>query len=162
MQHTLTQEQSVALERIKAQFPSFAVLGLGKTDLEEHIIEVVNENLPIKQRHYPISPAIQKLVYQELDRMISMGLIEDSNSSWSSPVSLVIKGTKNRFCLDARKINEKTIKDAYPLPHVEGILSRLQNTRYISAIDLKEAFWQIPLEPKSREKPAFTVPGRPL
>uniref|UniRef100_W8AS19 RNA-directed DNA polymerase n=1 Tax=Ceratitis capitata TaxID=7213 RepID=W8AS19_CERCA len=161
-QHTLTHGENVALEKVKAQFPSFAVLGLGHTDVEEHIIEVEDENIPVKQRHYPISPAIQKLVYQELDRMLDMGVIEESNSSWSSPVSLVIKGTKNRLCLDARKVNERTIKDAYPLPHVDGILSRLQNTRYISAIDLKDAFWQIPLEKKSREKTAFTVPGRPL
>lgn len=81
-----------------------------------------------------------------------MGVIEESNSSWNSPVSLVVKGTKNRLCLDARKVNERTIKDAYPLPHIDGILSRLQNTRFISAVDLKDAFWQIPLEKKSREK----------
>ncbi|XP_036346079.1 uncharacterized protein LOC118755347, partial [Rhagoletis pomonella] len=102
-QHDLTHDQSVALERVKAQYPSFAVLGLGKTDIEEHIIEVTNENLPVKQRHYRISPAIQKLIYAELDRMLEMGVIEESNSSWSSPVSLVVKGTKNRLCLDARK-----------------------------------------------------------
>lgn len=69
-----------------------------------------------------------------------MRVIEESNSSWNSPVSLVVKGTKNRLCLDARKINERTIKDAYSLPHIAGILSRLQNTRFISAIDLKDAF----------------------
>lgn len=150
------------LETIKAMFRSFAVLGLGRTTLEEHVIEVTNEDIPIKQRHYPVSPVIQELLYKELDRMLSLGVIEHSNSSWSSPVTLVRKETKNRLCLDARKVNMRTIKDAYPLPHIEGILSRLQDTKYISAIDLKDAFWQIPLERKSREKTAFTVPGRPL
>jgi len=94
--------------------------------------------------------------------MLGLDVIEESNISWSSPVTLVQKGPKNRPCLDARKVNSRMVKDAYPLPHIEGLLSRLQETYYISAIDLKDAFWQIPLESKSREKTAFTVPGRPL
>jgi len=94
--------------------------------------------------------------------MLGLGVVEESNSSWSSPVTLVQKGAKNRRCLDARKVNSQTIKDAYPIPHIEGLLSRLQETYYISAIDLKDAFWKIPLETKSGEKAALTVPGRPL
>jgi len=92
--------------------------------------------------------------------MLGQGVIEESNSSWSSPVTVVQKGTKNRLCLDARKVNSRTIKDGYPLPHIESLLSRLQETYYISAIDLKDAFWQIYLKSKSREKTAITVPGR--
>jgi len=86
----------------------------------------------------------------------------DTYPSCLEPLALAQKGPKNRLCLDARKVNSRMIKDAYPLPHIEGLLSRLQETYYISAIDLKDAFWQIPLETKSREKTAFTVPGRPL
>jgi len=160
--HQLTPEQHSKLQQVIDTYPSCLEKGLGKTNLEQHIIEVTNEDLPIKQRHYPISPAKQKLVYAEQDRMLGLGVIEESNSSWSSPVTLVKKGQKNRLCLDARKVNSRTIKDAYPLPHIEGLLSRLQERYYISAIDLKDAFWQIPLESKSREKTAFTVPGRPI
>jgi len=83
--------------------------------------------------------------------MLGLRVIEESNSSWSSPVTLVQKGQKNRPCLHARKVNDRTIKDAYPLPHIVGLLSRLQETYYISAIDLKDAFWQISLKSKSRE-----------
>lgn len=83
--------------------------------------------------------------------------------SWNSPVTLVKKPNgKTRLCLDARKVNQATVKDAYPLPHIDGLLSRLDNTNYISAIDLKDAFWQIPLDVWSRDKIAFNVPGRPL
>jgi len=89
--------------------------------------------------------------------MLGLGVIEESNSSWSSPVTLVQKGPNNLSCTDARKVNSRTIKDAYLLPHIEGLLSRLQETYYISATDLKDAFWHIPLETKSKEKTAFTV-----
>lgn len=59
-------------------------------------------------------------------------------------------------------MNKLTVKDAYPLPHVDGILSRLPPARYITGLDMKHAFWQIPLEEKSRQCTAFTIPNRPL
>jgi len=61
----------------------------------------------------------------------------------------------------ARLISLK-LKDAYPFPQVDGILSRLPPSRYINGLDVKHAFWQIPLEEKSRQCTAFTIPNRPL
>ena len=54
------------------------------------------------------------------------------------------------------------MKDAYPLQNNNGILSRLDYTFYISSVDLKNAFWQIELDDKTKPYTAFTVPGRPL
>lgn len=59
-------------------------------------------------------------------------------------------------------MNARTVKDAYPLQNIDGILSRLDYTHFISSVDLKFAFWQIALEEKSKTFTAFTVPGRPL
>lgn len=157
----LSSEQQAKLKVAISKFPKFEDLGLGKTHLVEHVI-TVGDAKPIKQRHYPISPAVEKLVCTEIDRMLELGVIEESNSPWSSPIVLVKKPGKVRLCLDSRKVNEVTIKDAYPLPHIEGILGRLPRAEYISSLDLKDAFWQIPLEVNSREKTAFTVPNRPL
>ncbi|XP_067629120.1 uncharacterized protein [Eurosta solidaginis] len=95
--------------------------------------------------------------------MLELGVIEEAPSSaWSSPGVLIVKPGKVRFCLDSRKLNEVTLKDAHPIPIIEGLLSRLPPVHYISKIDLKDAFWQIGLEKQSREKTAFTVPNRPF
>lgn len=61
-----------------------------------------------------------------------------------------------------QEVNSFTEKSAYPLPQISGILSRLPKANFITSLDLKDAYWQVPLEEKSREKTAFTVPGRPL
>lgn len=159
--HELSSSEKAQLEKVVKIFPSFENKGLGKTTLVEHTIEV-GDAKPIKQRYFPVSPAIQRLMCEEIDRMLSMGVIEESSSPWSSPVVLVRKPGKVRLCLDSRKLNEVTIKDAYPLPHIDGILSRLPQARFISSLDLKDAFWQIPLEKSAREKTAFTIPNRPL
>ncbi|XP_033237657.1 uncharacterized protein [Drosophila pseudoobscura] len=142
-------------------FPSFSVSGLGKTALLSHSIDV-GDAKAVKQRHFPVSPAVEKLLYAEIDRMLSLGVIEESDSAWSSPVVLVQKPGKVRLCLDSRKVNAVTKKDAYPLPQIDGILGRLPKAMFISSLDLKDAYWQVPLEPSSRDKTAFTVPGKPL
>ncbi|KAL7726226.1 hypothetical protein ACLKA6_001630 [Drosophila palustris] len=66
------------------------------------------------------------------------------------------------MCIDYRQLNANSIPDAYPLPRIHHILERLRNARYISTLDLKSGYWQIPMARGSREYTAFTVPGRGL
>lgn len=159
--HELSDAENMILLNVFSKFPSSEILGLGKTYLEEHHIDT-KDCPPIKSRCYPVSPAVQKLIYEEVDKMLKSGVIEPCESPWASPVTLVRKPTKNRLCLDFRKVNKVTEKLAYPIPNMEGLMSRLSNTKYISSVDLKDAFFQIPLDMASREKTAFVIPGRPL
>lgn len=159
--HSLQENQKKLLLETIRKFPSSEILGLGETKLINHTIDTGSAD-PIKQRHYPYSPAMQNLIYAELDRMLASDVIEESDSDWSSPIVLVRKPGKVRLCLDSRKLNSVTKKLAYPLPHIEGLLSRLSDTRYISSVDLKDAFWQVALDDSSKEKTAFAVPGRGL
>ena len=78
--HNLSETQTKTLEIIKSLLASYNKEGLGKTSLMAHNINV-GEAAPIKKRHYPVSPAIQKLMYDEIDRMIEMGVIEESQSA---------------------------------------------------------------------------------
>ncbi|KAH8357521.1 hypothetical protein KR084_012071, partial [Drosophila pseudotakahashii] len=106
--------------------------GLGKTTLISHEIDI-GEAKPIKQRHFPVSPAVEKLLYKEIDRMLEMGVIEESQSAWSSPVVLVQKPGKVRLCLDSRKsgvggvLVQKTDQgDEYPIAFVSKKLNKAQ------------------------------------
>jgi len=58
-------------------FPNFERKGLGRTDWIKHDIDI-GEAKPVKQRYYPVSPAVEKLLYTEIDRMLSLGVIEPS------------------------------------------------------------------------------------
>lgn len=160
--HKLTPSQKIELDAVIAKFPSFEAKGLGKTTLIKHNIDVQGAK-PSKQRYYAVSPAMERKMYAEVDRMLALGVVEESMSPWNSPVTIVPKANgKNRLCLDARQVNAVTKKDAYPTPIIESIFSRLHETIYISSVDLKDAYWQIELDDDSKEKTAFTVPGRPL
>lgn len=161
-QHVLSEEQSAELESVKRGFLTSDLVGLGKTSHIRHRIDV-GTAAPIKQRHHFVSPAIQQILNREVDSMLERGVIEESESAWSSPALVVRKSNgKMRFCLDCRAVNKVTKKDAYPMPIIDGILASLHETVYITSLDLKDAFWQIEMDPESREKTAFTIPGRPL
>ena len=67
-----------------------------------------------------------------------------------------------RFCIDFRRLNKVSEKDAYPLPQVNATLDKLKGAKYISTIDLKNGYWQVPRTEESRPLTAFTVPGKGL
>jgi hypothetical protein len=118
---------------------------------------------PFRQYQYPLSPHLQKILNQEVDEMLKLDVIESSSSPYCSPVLLVRKAQgEYRFCFDGRRLNEVTKHDSYPLPRIDRILSLLRDAQYISSLDLRKAFWQIPLAEGSREKTAFAVQGRGL
>lgn len=171
----LTPEQMERLDEVKKQFKVF-VDGdqLETTPLITHKVEF-EENFknadPVRLNPYPWSPEVQRNVNEELDKWIASGVVERSNSDWALLIVPVMKRSegedgqqklKVRMCLDARKLNERTRKDAYPLPHQDRILGRLGKSKYLSTIDLSKAFWQIPLEKDSRKYTAFRVFGRGL
>lgn len=158
----LSFDQRQRVNSIVQDFRSLATGELGCTPLLEHVIRT-GDALPIKQRAYPVSPAVQDRMGIQLRRMLELGVIERSFSPWSSPVVLVKKKDGgDRLCVDSRKLNSVTERDSYPLPRVSEILDRLGKSNYLSKIDLKDAFWQIPLSEESKPKTAFSVPGNGL
>jgi hypothetical protein len=95
-----------------------------------------------------------------LDDMQRRGVIEESNSPWSSPVVLVRKNGDLRFCVDYRKINYVTRTHCFPLSQVDDTLDTLAGAKWFSTLDLKRRFWQVDLYPDDKEKTAFsTVQG---
>lgn len=158
----LTPTEYEALNHLTDSYFNNIGARLGRTTILEHVIDT-GDAPPIKQRHYPVSPNIAKFINTELDEMLRLGVVEPSHSAWSSPIVVVKKHSgAYRFCIDFRKVNSVTKKDAYPLPYMSTILDQLGGAKYLSSLDLKSAFWQIPLEASSRERTAFSVPGRGL
>ena len=132
---------------------------LGYTDIITHSINT-GDHPPIKQAPRRIPLSKKDAAYAEIHRMADADVIEPSNSPWSSPIVLVVKPDGSiRFCIDYRKINDVTKKDAYPLPRINDTLDLLHGSSYYSTIDLASGFWQVGLDMNAREKSAFCVPN---
>lgn len=157
----LTTEQKSKINEIAKSFLTCDDdIPLTRTNVLEHEIDT-GDAKPIRQRYHPVSPYVQAAMDKELERMLRLGVVQSSESPWSSPVVKVPKPSGEiRLCLDARRLNDVTKKKAYPLPYISRILGQLKGTQFLSSIDLKNSFWQVPLKVDSREKTAFTVPGR--
>ena len=90
--------------------------------------------------------------------MIERGVIRSSNSPWSSPIVLAPKKDGDyRFCVDFRRVNSVTKKDAHPMPRIDEIIDQLGGARYFSTLDLASGYWQVPLREEDMEKTAFSV-----
>ena len=90
--------------------------------------------------------------------MLEIGAIQKSNSPWASAVVLVRKKDGSlRFCIDLRKLNARTVKDAYSLPRIEDSLDSLNSSCIFTSIDLKASYWKVEMDPESIPLTAFTV-----
>lgn len=67
---------------------------------------------------------------------MELGLIKPSDGKWTSPILFVKKkdGTL-RLCVDYRKLNDITIKDAFPLPNIDELLDSVGGAKYFSTLD---------------------------
>ena len=132
-------------------------LDLGRRDLVKHHIELKNYT-PIKDRYRRIPPHQYEEVRKHLKEMLDIRAIRCSNSPWASPVVLVRKKDGSlRFCIDLRKLNAQTVKDAYSLPHIEDTLDSLNGACIFTSLDLKSGYWQVKLDEESIPLTAFTV-----
>lgn len=133
------------------------------TDLIQHEIKTSDEN-PIHTKQYRYPPIHQEEIKKQIKEMFAKGIIRESDSPYNSPLWIVPKKqdasgkNKWRLVIDYRKLNEKTIQDAYPLPNIDEILDQLGNARYFSAFDLASGFHQIGMKSKDIPKTAFSTP----
>lgn len=159
-ENDLSNEQREKLNQVIKQFSTLVSDKLGCTDLITHKIEVTCSD-PFRKRPFLLSPYMQKHVNSEINKMLELGVIRPSRSPYCSNILLVPKASgEMRLCFDGRALNSVTIKDRYPLPNLNQILSKVRDAHFLSSIDLKHAFWQIKLEENSCEKTAFAVVGR--
>ena len=113
---------------------------------------------PVYSKQYSASNKDQEIKFQETQKLLERGQIEQSTSPWSSPVVLVKKKDKTmRFCIDYRRLNAITIKDAFPLPRIDEIFDQLADAMYYTKFDFKSGYFQVPLSKEDRAKTAFST-----
>ncbi|KAK7878057.1 hypothetical protein WMY93_031278, partial [Mugilogobius chulae] len=127
----------------------------GRTNLVQHQIPT-GDAAPIRERYRPIPPMLYKEVKTLLSGMLEKGVIKESCSPWAAPIVLVRKKDGSwRFCVDYRKLNSVTHKDAFPLPRIEETLTNLSQSEWFSTLDLASGYWQVEMHPSDREKTAL-------
>ncbi|WVZ80348.1 LOW QUALITY PROTEIN: hypothetical protein U9M48_027832, partial [Paspalum notatum var. saurae] len=105
----------------------------------EFSIELVPGTSPVSKRPYRMAPGELKELKTQLQEQLDKGFIRPSSSPWGCPALFVEKKDqgRKRLCVDYRPLNAVTVKNKYPLPHIDILFDQLTGTRVFSKIDLR-------------------------
>ena len=129
---------------------------LGHTELVEHGINTGNAQ-PFKEKIRPLPFSRRDFVDKEIDRFLKHQIIspaDPGNCPYASAIVVVNKKEIDvlliaialRMCIDYRRLNKNTIKDAYPLPRIDEIITELRGSKFFASLDLLMGYHQISIK----------------
>ena len=138
--HGLNKEQQKQVAKLLTKYGdvfSKNDADLGRTGIIQHKIPT-GQTQPIKQPPRRVPVNMNKEVDEQIQDMLDKNVIQPSKSPWASSIVLVKKkdGTQ-RFCVDYRRLNDVTVKDAYPLPRIDESLDQLIGNQWFSCLELR-------------------------
>ncbi|WVZ97643.1 LOW QUALITY PROTEIN: hypothetical protein U9M48_043160, partial [Paspalum notatum var. saurae] len=125
----------------------------------EFAIELVAGTTPISRRPYRMPPDELKELKVQLQEQLDKGFIRPSSSPWGCPALFVEKKDQGgkRLCVDYRPLNVVTVKNKYPLPHINILFDQLAGAKVFSKIDLRSGYYQIKIREEDIPKTAFST-----
>ena len=155
-----TEQQQCSVKKLLEEYQHLFALNLkelGKTSLVQHEIKL-SDRTPFKERYRRIPPHQYEEVRKHLQEMLDIGAICRSTSPLASQVVLVHeKDGSLQFCINLRKLNNQTVKDAQSLPRIEDSLDCLDGATIFTSLDLQSEYWQVEMTEASKPLTAFTV-----
>ncbi|KAL0559353.1 hypothetical protein IC582_003962 [Cucumis melo] len=103
-----------------------------------------------------MAPIELKELKVQLQELVDKGYIRPSVSPWGAPVLFVKKkdGTL-RLCIDYKQLNKVTIRNKYPLPHIDDLFDQLKGATLFSKINLRSRYHQLKVRESDIPKTAF-------
>jgi hypothetical protein len=124
----------------------------------EFAIELQPGTAPISKRPYRMPPAELVELKKQLQDLLDKGFIHPSTSPWGCPALFVKKKDESlRMCVDYRPLNAVTIKNKYPLLHIDVLFYQLVGAKVFSKIDLHSGYHQIKICASDIPKTAFST-----
>lgn len=167
------------------EFPRGAIIGTEVTDeqgqkiwavLEKHrdAFDVIQGKLPctdVAVHHietgghapkyippYRCSKVEEGVIQKEVDKLVDMGIVRERKSPWGTSTVLVAKKDGEwRLCIDFGALNRITQNELYPMPVVEELVNDVRQSSWFCLLDLRSAYWQVPMDEESIPKTAFST-----
>ena len=144
--------------------PPLVICGLGVLNIDppELFANLTADCHPVaaKSRRYSIDDL--SFIEKEVQRLLTEGIIEPSNSPWRAQVVVVKNGSrKKRLAIDySETINKFTLLDSYPLPRIDETVNKIAQYRVFSTIDLRSAYHQVAIKDQDKPYTAFEACGK--
>ena len=124
----------------------------------DHTIEMEPGSKPPFRHPFRLSGEEKEELRKQLEQLLERDHIRPSKSPYGAPVLFVRKKDGSlRLCIDYRALNKQTVRDRYPLPHIEALLEDLQGATIFSKLDLRSGYHQVRVAETDVFKTAFTT-----
>ena len=133
---------------------------LGHTDSYVHKIELTDKT-PSFNKQFQLTEHAQRFLKEHVRELVRIGVLENSQSAWNSCCFVVPKPSGSyRMVIDLRSVNAKTIPAIHNGVSVDDLIKRVGGLKptCLSSCDILKGFWQVPLDPASREYTSFNIP----
>ncbi|GFV75058.1 retrovirus-related Pol polyprotein from transposon 17.6 [Trichonephila clavipes] len=126
------------------------------TDVTMRII--LKDEEPVCQPPRRLAFTERQEVNKQIEEWLNEGILRPSSSEYASPIVMVKKKDgSSRMCIDYRKLNQKLVKDKFPLPLID-VLDTLQEAKVYSTLDLRNGFFHVDVDEDCRKYTSFIVP----
>ena len=146
--------------RLLDEFPEITDAALA-TRSSGHGVEcyIPTSGAPIKTAPRRLTPKNLRVAKKYFELMVAAGICRRSDSPWSSGLHMVPKkdGTTHP-CGDYRRLNDRTIRDVYPIPHIHDFVAGLAGRTIFAKIDLVKGYHQVPVCTEDVPKMAIATP----
>lgn len=147
----ILQEYSDVITNEKPPF----IPDIGRVTHEIHLKKDVS--IPARPP-YRMAAAENEALNKEISELLKQGAIVPSSSPFSAPVLFVKKQDGSlRLCVDYRLLNDRTIRNKFPLPVIDDLLDSLGGATIFSKLDLMAGYHQIRIRPGDEYKTAFST-----
>ena len=104
----------------------------------DHRIDLKEEFVPKIAKVYPLGQKEEEEMNKFIDDNLKKGFIRPSSSPQASPFFFISKKDSKvlRPCQDYRYLNEHMIKNAYPLPSIDDLLTKLHGAKIFTKLDI--------------------------
>jgi hypothetical protein len=124
----------------------------------EFTIELQPGMAPISRRPYKMTLKELAKLKVQLNKLLDKGYIRLSSSTWGCPALFVKKKDQSlRLCVDYCPLNAITVKNKYPLPHIDILFDQLTGAKVFSKVDLHSGYHQIKIRLEDVPKTAFSI-----
>ena len=127
------------------------------SSVASHRLNILPSSRPIRQKVRRFHPDRQKIIRDEVDKLLEVGFIREVEyPNWLANVVVVPKKEgKWRVCVDYTNLNNACPKDSFPLPRIDQIVDSTSGQGMLSFLDAFSGYHQNPMAPADEEKIAF-------
>ncbi|GFX89531.1 hypothetical protein TNCV_72241 [Trichonephila clavipes] len=123
------------------------------------MIIILKDEEPVCQHPRRLAFTERQEVNKQIEEWLNEGIIRPSSAEYASPIVMVKKKDgSSRMCIDYRKLNQKLVKDKFPLPIIEDVLDTLQEAKVYSTLDLRNGFFHVDVDEDCRKYTSIIVP----